>query len=46
MDELQSGRYEGHSTAYKSFFESPIMPMNRTIYRGLHPETSIPFFKQ
>ena len=46
MDELQSGRYEGHSTAYKSFFESPIIPMNRTVYRGLHPETSIPFFKQ
>lgn len=46
MDELQSGRYEGHSTAYKSFFESPIIPMNRTIYRGLHPETGIPFFKQ
>lgn len=46
MDELQSGRYEGHSTAYRSFFESPIIPMNRTIYRGLHPETGIPFFKQ
>lgn len=46
IDELQSGRYKGHSTAYKSFFESPIIPMNRTIYRGLHPETSIPFFKQ
>lgn len=46
MDELQSGRYEGHSTAYKSFFESPIIPMNRTIYRGLHPEAGIPFFKQ
>lgn len=46
MDELQSGRYEGHSTAYKSFFESPIIPMNKTIYRGLHPEEGIPFFKQ
>lgn len=46
VDEIQSGRYEGHSTAYKSFFESPIIPMNRTIYRGLHPETGIPFFKQ
>lgn len=46
MDEIQSGRYEGHSTAYKSFFESPIIPMNRTIYKGLHPETGIPFFKQ
>lgn len=46
IDEIQSGRYEGHSTAYKSFFESPVIPMNRTIYRGLHPETGIPFFKQ
>lgn len=46
MDEIQSGRYEGHSTAYRSFFESPVVPMNRTIYRGLHPETGIPFFKQ
>ncbi|QOR59700.1 putative RNA-polymerase subunit [uncultured phage cr128_1] len=45
-DEIQSGRYEGHSTTYKSFFESPVIPMNRTIYRGLHPETGIPFFKQ
>ena len=45
-NELQSGRYKGHSTAYKSFFESPIIPMNRTIYKGLHPETGIPFFKQ
>lgn len=45
-DEIQSGRYEGHSTAYKSFFESSVIPMNRTIYRGLHPETGIPFFKQ
>ena len=44
--EIQSGRYEGHSTAYKSFFESPVIPMNRTIYKGLHPETGIPFFKQ
>lgn len=45
-DELQSGRYKGHSTAYKSFFESPIIPMNKTIYRGLHPEEGVPFFKQ
>lgn len=46
MDEIQSGRYKGHSTAYKSFFNSPVIPMNRTIYRGLHPETGVPFFKQ
>lgn len=45
-DELQSGRYEGHSTAYKTFFESPIVPMNKTIYKGLNPEEGIPFFKQ
>ena len=43
---LQSGRYKGESRAYKLFFESPIIPMNKTIYRGLHPEEGIPFFKQ
>jgi hypothetical protein len=46
MDEIQSGRYKGHSTAYKSFFESPLVPMNKTIYRGLHPEEGVAFFKQ
>lgn len=45
-DEIQSGRYKGHSTAYKTFFNSPVIPMNKTIYRGLHPEESIPFYKQ
>ena len=43
---LQSGRYKGESRATKIFFDSPIIPMNRTIYRGLHPEEGIPFFKQ
>lgn len=43
---LKSGRYKGHTKAYKLFFESPVIPMNKTIYRGLHPEESIPFFKQ
>lgn len=43
---MQSGRYKGESRATKLFFESPILPMNRTIYRGLHPEEGIPFFKQ
>lgn len=43
---LQSGRYKGHSRAYRLFFESPVVPMNKTIYRGLHPEESIPFYKQ
>lgn len=43
---LQSGRYKGHQRAYRLFFESPVIPMNKTIYRGLHPEESIPFYKQ
>lgn len=43
---LQSGRYEGESRAVKLFYESPIIPMNKTIWRSLHPEEGIPFFKQ
>lgn len=43
---LQSGRYKGESKAYKLFFESPMIPTNKTIYRGLHPEEGIPFYKQ
>ena len=43
---LQSGRYKGESRAYKLFFESPIIPMNKTIYKAIHPEEGIPFFKQ
>lgn len=43
---LQSGRYKGESRAVRLFYESPIIPMNKTIYRGLHPEEGIPFFKQ
>lgn len=43
---IQSGRYKGESKATRLFFESPLIPMNKTIYRGLHPEEGIPFFKQ
>lgn len=43
---LKSGRFKGHNRATKLFYESPIIPMNKTIYRGLHPEDGIPFFKQ
>lgn len=43
---LKSGRYKGESRAVRLFYESPIIPMNKTIYRGLHPEDGIPFFKQ
>lgn len=43
---LRSGRFKGESRATKLFYESPLLPMNKTIYRGLHPEDGIPFFKQ
>lgn len=43
---LKSGRYKGRTRAHKLFFDSPVLPMNKTIYRGLHPEETIPFFKQ
>ena len=43
---LESGRFKDKSRATKLFFESPLLPMNKTIYRGLYPETGIPFYKQ
>ena len=43
---LQSGRYKGESKAIKLFYESPLVPMNKTIYKAIHPEESIPFYKQ
>lgn len=42
---LKSGRYKDKSRAYRLWFESPLVPMNKTIYRGLHPEEGIPFYK-
>lgn len=41
---LQTGRYKGHTKAYKLFWDSPIIPMHRTVYRGLHPENSLAFY--
>lgn len=43
---IKEGRYKGSSRATKLFYESPLFPMNKTIYRGLHPEEGVPFFKQ
>lgn len=43
---LKSGRYKGESKAVRLFFESPVIPMNKTIYRAIHPEDAIPFYKQ
>lgn len=44
--EMQSGRYKGHSRAYKIFMTSPFVPMNSTIYKSLNPEEIIPFYNQ
>lgn len=41
---LQTGRYKGHTKAYKLFWDSPFIPMHRTIYRGLHPQNSLQFY--
>lgn len=43
FDEKQSGKYKGHSTAFKSFFDSPLIPYANTIYRSLNPDQSIDF---
>lgn len=42
---VQSGRYKGHTKSYKYFMNSPFVPMNKTVYRALHPEESIIAFK-
>lgn len=43
INEIKSGRYKNHSSAYKTIME--IIPMNKTINRGLNPQENIPFFK-
>lgn len=44
FDEVQSGRFKGHSKAYKTIMKSPLLPMNNTVYRALHPEESLQYF--
>jgi hypothetical protein len=44
--EVQSGRFAGHSQAYKRLMTSPLVPMNNTIYKSLHPEEAILFYTQ
>lgn len=43
---VQSGRYKGLSKAERLIWESPFIPLQKTIYRGFHPEEGIPFYKQ
>lgn len=45
-DEIERGRYKGHSTAYKTFWESPAALWHRTIVRQLDPEQKEKFYKQ
>lgn len=42
---LQSGRFKGESRATKIIYESPLTGPYNTIYKGLHPEESIAYFK-
>lgn len=44
-DLLQSGKYKGHSRAYKYFMESPIMFYYNDFVNLSHPEYVIPFYK-
>lgn len=43
---IKSGRHKGKSRAYKIFYDAPLIPTNKTIYRVTHPEELIPFYKQ
>lgn len=42
---LQSGRFKGESRATKIIYESPLTGPYNTIYKGLHPEEGIAYFK-
>ena len=41
---VKSGRYKGHNKAYRAVMNSPFVPINKTIYKLLHPEESIVAF--
>lgn len=45
-DEIQSGDYKGHSTAYRAFMRSPLTLWYRTIKRSANPEKATQFFEQ
>ena len=43
-DEIQSGDYKGHSSAYRAFMRSPLTLWYRTIKRSMHPEKAEQFY--
>ena len=45
-DEIKSGDYKGHSTAYRAFMRSPLTLWYRTIKRSVNPEKATQFFEQ
>jgi len=42
---MHSGRFKGHSLAYKALMQSPFIPGSASIYRVLHPETAVQAYK-
>ena len=45
-DEIQSGDYKGHSSAYRAFMRSPLTLWYRTIKRSVNPEKAAEFYEQ
>lgn len=45
MDEIQSGRFKGHSSAYRTFFNSPLGLQSKNIIRTIDPSESIEYQK-
>lgn len=45
-DELESGPYKGHSTAYKTVMNSPLVLQYKNIRKTFAPEEGIPYLKQ
>lgn len=43
-DEIQSGDYKGHSSAYRAFMRSPLTIWYRTVKRTMHPEKAEQFY--
>ena len=42
---VDRGQWKDHNKATKIFMNSPFIPMQKTIYRTLHPEESLPFYQ-
>lgn len=45
-NEIESGNYKGHSTAYRSFINSPLSLWYKNIRRTLYPEESEKYYNQ